>query len=164
MLQFGISTPTFCHSTQSKGSKKIKSAMSNTQRHPGKTIAFVKLCDSVCSYNHQSCFSVALGRYCKHPFFLELSWISKPIYGYWNLWTLVTHFQLKCGLNAGKGQTTGAGGYGTVVDRRSTAGNYSPVLWQGEPRNARSDRSAAHCTLRFQREQCFRFYTTRFLV
>ncbi len=43
-------------------------------------------------------------------------------------------------------------------------GIHLPVLWQGAPRNARSDRSAAHCTLRFQREQCFLFYTARFLV
>lgn len=41
---------------------------------------------------------------------------------------------------------------------------HSPVLWQGAPRNARSGRSAARCTLRFQREQCFLFYTARFLV
>lgn len=43
-------------------------------------------------------------------------------------------------------------------------GIHSPVLWRGAPRNARSDRSAARCTLRFQREQCFLFYTARFLV
>lgn len=42
--------------------------------------------------------------------------------------------------------------------------SYSPVLWRGAPQNARSGRSAAHYRLRFQREQCFRICTARFLV